>query len=138
MILFFAVLAPVDLFFGVGKHEDMLKLLFDGGDTSGVFAADHVGDLLWQMERFLFNDLRILDDIYSDIMVDKSKDIKIHKIYGAFDLHNVLFTHFAALCIFYNSHAAVQLVQMKVFVNVHAPSGLDMIQHEAFFNTSDS
>ena len=41
--------------------------IFDGGDTSGVFAADHVGDLLWQMERFLFNDLRILDDIYSDI-----------------------------------------------------------------------
>ena len=132
----FTVLTAVDLLFLVGEYEDMGKLLLYGSYTAGIPALDDVLDLAGQDQLLFVHDFAVLDYIDRDIVVDKAKDIKIHKINGAFDLHDILLTHLAALGVFDDRHAAVQLVQMEVFIDIHAPSGLYMVQHETFFNTS--
>lgn len=68
-------------------------------------------------------------------MINETEDIKIHKIDGTFDLHNVFFPS----CCFWHfddRHAAVQFVEVEIFVDLHALAGLDMIQYKAFRNTS--
>ncbi len=70
-------------------------------------------------------------------MVDKAQDIKIHEIDRAFDLHYIFFSHLAAFGIFDDRNAAVQCIKVQIFINIHAPSGLNVVKHEAFRDTSD-
>ena len=51
---------------------------------------------------------------------------------GALDLHDVLFPHLVAVCIFDDRHAAVHLVELQIFVDRHTFSGLDVIEHDTF------
>ena len=82
----------------------MVQALLDGSDTPGVLAADHIGDLFGKMETFFLYDLTVLDNIYRDIVIDKTKDIQIHKINGTFNLHNILPSHFTAPGVLDDSH----------------------------------
>ena len=81
--------------------------MFDGSNTSRILAADHIADLFRQMQSLFLNNLLIFDDVDCNIVINEAKDIKIHKGYRAFDLHNVFFTHFTASCILNNSNTAV-------------------------------
>ena len=116
----------------------MVQTLFDGCDTSRILAADDVADLFWQCELLFGDDLTVFDDIDCDIMIDESKDIKIHKIDRALDLHDIFLAHFAALGIFNDGYAAVQFVKVEILVNLHALAGLDVIQHESLGDTTYS
>lgn len=107
-----------------------------GSDAPGIFAPDDISDLLWQVQAFLLNDLLVLDDIDGDIVINETENVQVHKINGALDLHDIFFAHLAALRIFDNGNAAVQLVQMEIFINVHTPSCLDVIQNKTFGNAS--
>lgn len=71
-ILLFAVFAAVDLVLLVCQGEDMLQPLLDRSDTSWVPAVDDISDLSREMKVFLLYDLRILDDIDGDIVVNKA------------------------------------------------------------------
>ena len=135
-VFLFAVFASVDLIFFVSEIKDMIQFLLDGCDTSRILAADHIPDLFWEFQLFLFNDLFILNDIYRDIVIDKSKDVQIHKVDRTLDLDDVFPAHLAALCVLYDSNTAVKLVQVEIFVNIHALSCLDVVQDKAFRYTS--
>ena len=67
-------------------------------------------------------------------MVDEAQHIQIDIVDGALDLHDILDSHLGAAGVLDDRHGAVQLVQVQIFVNLHALSGLDMIQHEALGN----
>lgn len=136
VIFLFAVFAAVNLFFFVCQNKNVLQLLLDRRDAPWISAVDDISDFGREMKPLLFYDFSILDNIDSDIVVDKAKYVKVHKINRAFNLHNILFSHLAAFGIFDNRHTAVQLVQMEVLVYVHAPSGLDVVQYETFLDTS--
>ena len=97
---------------------------------------DYVFDLPGQHQVFFVHDLSVLYDIYSNVMVNVCQHVQVQHINVAFYFQNILFTHFVAAGIFYDSHGAVQLVQAQVFVDGQAFSGLDMVQHEAFLNFS--
>ena len=112
----------------------MIQSLFDGCDAARIFAADHIFDLFRKLKQFLFYDLFILDDVDCDVVIDESQDIQIHKIDRAFDLHNIFASHLAAFRIFDDRHAAVQFVQMQIFVNLHTFSGFDVIEHKSLGN----
>ena len=45
-IFFFAIPAAVNFFLLIGKIKYMRKPLLDGGNAAGVFALNHVGDLI--------------------------------------------------------------------------------------------
>lgn len=137
-VLLFAVFASVDLFFFVREDKYMIQTLFDGCDTSRIFAADDIADLLWQCELLLGDNLTVFDDIDCDIVIDESKDVKIHKIDRTLDLHDIFFAHFAALGIFNDGYTAVQFVKVEILVNLHALAGLDVIQHESLGDTTYS
>ena len=135
-VFLFAVFAAVDLLLPISENEDMIQSLLDGSDTSRVLAADHVLDLLGESELLLRYDLFIFNDVDRDVVIDESKDIQIHEIDRALNLHDVLLAHFAALGILDDGNAAVQFVEMKVFIDLHTLAGLDVIEYKAFRDTS--
>ena len=49
-VFLFAVFASVDLIFFVSENKDMIQFLLDGCDTSRIFAADHIADLLGEFK----------------------------------------------------------------------------------------
>ena len=138
VVFLFAVFTTVGLSLRIGQHEDVRQLMLDGSNASRILAADYVTDLLWQMQSFLFNNLLILDDVDCDAVIDETKDIKIHKVNRALNLHNVFFTHFAASCILDDRNTAVQFVKIQIFINFHAFTDLDVIQYESFGNAADA
>lgn len=135
-VFLFTVFATVDLILLICEDKYMIKLLLDGSDASRILAFDHIPDLLRKRKRFFGDDLSIFDDVHSDIVVNESEDIQIHKINGAFDLYDIFLPHFAAFCIFDNRNTAVQFVKVKVLIDLHAPAGLDMVQHKSFGDAS--
>ena len=135
-VFLFAVFAAVDLIFLICEDKHMIKLLLDGSDASWVLAFDYVPDLFGKRKRFFGDDLSVLNDVYSDIVINEAKDIQVHEINGAFNFHDIFLPHFATLCIFDNGNTAVQFVKVKVLVDLHAPACLDMVQHKAFGDAS--
>ena len=85
-VFFFAVQAAIGLLFLIGQEEDMWKLLLDGGDAAGVLTVDHIGETLGKLDRFLFYDLLVFDDVNGDVMVDVTKHVQIHHIEITLDL----------------------------------------------------
>ena len=57
----------------------MIQSLFDRGDAARVFAADHIADLVRQMKRFLIYNRGILNNIYGDVMINKTENVQIIK-----------------------------------------------------------
>lgn len=53
----------------------MIQSLFNRSNTSRIVASDHILDFRWQFQFFFLNNLGIFDNIYRDIMIDKTKDI---------------------------------------------------------------
>lgn len=135
-VLFFTVFTAVYLILLISEDKYLVKPLLNGCDASRVPALDHVPYLFGKSERFFGDDLAVLDDVHSDIVVDEAEDIQVHKIYGTFDLHDIFLPHFTAFCIFYDSDTAVQFVKVKILIDFHALACLDVIQHKAFGNAS--
>ena len=88
MIFLLAVLAAIDFVLRIGKNENVIQFLLDRSDTSRIFAADYICDLFREAERFFIYNLRVFNNIDSDVMVNESEDIKIHEVNRAFDFHN--------------------------------------------------
>ena len=116
----------------------MIQSLLDRSDAARILAVNHVADFVRQMESFFVYDLRIFYNIYGNIMINKTEDVQIHKVDRTLNFHDIFLSHFITLCIFYDCNAAVQFIQMQVFIDIHASPCLDMIQNKSFFNTSDS
>ena len=135
-VLFFTVLAAVGLLLLIGEDEDLIEPLLDRCDTAVVVVFDPVPDLAGESERFFGEDLSVLDDVYGDIVVNEPVDIQVHKIYGTLDLHDVVLSHFTALCVFDDGNTAVQFVKVEIPIDLHALACLDMVQHKAFGDTS--
>ena len=135
-VFLFAVFAPVDLIFLISEHEYVIQSLFDGCDTSGVFAADHIADLFGKPELLFLHDLLVLNDIDCDVVIDESENIQIHEIDRAFNLDNIFLSHFIALGVFDDRNTAIEFIKMKVFVDIHASAGLNMVENKAFRDTS--
>ena len=95
------------------KNKNLIQSLLDGSNAARILAFDHVHNLLRQLQLFLCNDLFVLDDIYGNIMIDKTKDIQIQILDGAFNLDDILFSHFLAAGIFDDSNRTVQLIQLQ-------------------------
>ena len=114
----------------------MIQFLLDGCDASWISAPNDIFDLFWKFQFLFFYDFFIFNDVDCDVVINKAEDIKIHKVNGAFDFDNIFFAHFAAPRVFDDSYAAVQLIQMKIFIDVHALSGLDVVQNKALGDTS--
>ena len=58
----------------------MIQSLFNRSNTSRIVASDHILDFRWQFQFFFLNNLGIFDNVYRDIMIDKTKDIQINDI----------------------------------------------------------
>ena len=114
----------------------MIQSLLDGCDTSRIFAADHIADLFWEFELFLLYDLFVFDNVDRDVVIDESEDIEIHEVDRAFDLDDIFFAHFIALRVFDDCDAAVQFIEVKVLVDIHASASFDVVENKAFRDTS--
>ena len=76
----------------------------------GIRTVDHIGETLGKLDRFLFHDLLVFDDVNGDVMVDVAKHIQIHHIETTLDLQDILSSHLVAAGIFDDGNLAVQLV----------------------------
>ena len=135
-VFFFAVFTPVDLILLVGEYEYMIQALLDGCDAARVFAFDHIADLPGQLQVFLFDDLFIFNNIDRDVVIDESENVQIHEIDRTLDLDDILFAHFIALCVFDDRNAAVQLIEVKIFIDIHASASFYVVENKAFRDTS--
>ena len=50
--------------------------------------------------RFLIYNRGILNNIYGDVMINKTENVQIHKVDRAFNLHDIFLSHFITFCIF--------------------------------------
>ena len=135
-VFLFAVFASVDLILLIRQHEYMIQSLLDRCDTSRILAADHVADFFWEFQLFLLNDLFIFNDVDRDVVIDESEDVQIHEIDRTLDLDDILFAHFIALCVFDDRNAAVQLIEVKIFIDIHASASFYVVENKAFRDTS--
>lgn len=73
------------------------------------------------------NNLGIFDNVYRDIMIDKTRDIS-RSIY---DSYSILIYPFYPSCCFFgildDGYAAVKLIKFQIFVDIHAFSCFDVI-----------
>ena len=76
-VFFLAVSAAVDFVRLIGQEENLVKLLLDRGNTTRIFTGDDILDAFWQMQDFFLDNLIILDDIDSNVMVDKAENVKV-------------------------------------------------------------
>ena len=93
-VLLITISAAIYLMILIIEIEDMRKLLLDRGDAARVFAVDHIADLVRQMKRFLIYNRGILNNIYGDVMINKTENVQIHKVDRAFNLHDIFLSHF--------------------------------------------
>ena len=63
LFLSFAVYAAVDAVFPIDTAEHVFDLLLAGGDATGVFAFDHVYELLGHLDGFLFGQFAEIIDL---------------------------------------------------------------------------
>ena len=111
----------------------MRQFLFNGGDTAGIFAVDHIGDLFRQLQSLFLDDPVVFYDVDRDIVVDVAKDLQVKIIQGSLDLYDVLAPHLVALGILDDGHLALQFVQTQMVIDVKTFACLDMVQNDAFF-----
>ena len=64
--------AAVNPFFFICQEEYLFQFLLDGGDTAGILAFDDIDDPLRKLQFLFFNDFLVLNDIYGNIMIDKT------------------------------------------------------------------
>ena len=108
----FAVHTTVDALIPVSEFEAVREFLLHRGDTAGVLALYDVLYLFWQYKFFFLHDLAILYDVYRDVMVDETQDIKVQHIDVALNLQYVLLSHLVASCILYDSDRTVKLIKI--------------------------
>ena len=125
-----AVGAAVDVPLRVAEEENGVQLGLRHGDAPGVLAPDDVHQLLGGMEAAFLRPDAVPDDVDGDFVVDIAQHVHVH-VHGGVDFDDVLFPHPAAADVFDDGHGAVQLVQVEVFVDVHALARLDVVQDHA-------
>ena len=76
MILFFAVFAAVLFTFRIRQNKYMIQLLLDGSDAARILAADHIGDFFRKLQRHFIYNFFILNDVYRNIVIDETKDVR--------------------------------------------------------------
>ena len=117
--LLFAVLASVNFLFLIGKEEDVGKLLLDGSDASGVPALDDILYFLGKLETSFLYYLTGLDDIYGDVVIDKSENVEIESIDITFNLQDIFLSHYLGTGILDYRNRAIHLVEPEMLVNAH-------------------
>ncbi len=63
----------------------MGEFLLDRCDAAGIFAFQHIFDLLWERERQFLHDLAVLDDIDGDVVIDEAQDVEVERVDVALD-----------------------------------------------------
>ena len=101
-VFLLTIFTSVNLILLICQNKHLIQSLLDGSDTAGILTSDHVYNLLRKTKVFFLNDLLILNNIYGDIVINETKDVKIHKIDRTFDFHDILFAHTVTFCIFDN------------------------------------
>jgi hypothetical protein len=94
-VFLITVFAAIYLIGFICKVEDMRESLLDRSDAARIVASKNLLDLFGKNESSFFNDLSILYNINSDVMIDESKDVKIHRIDIAFNFQDILTAHLA-------------------------------------------
>ena len=132
-IFLLAILTPVNLILFICKNKNLIQSLLDGSDAARILAFDHIDDLFWKVQLFLVYDLTVFDDVDGDIVVDKTKDIKIQHVNRTFYFNDIFFAHFVAAGIFDECHAAIELIELQKLVDAHTLACLNMVEYKAFF-----
>ena len=132
LVLLFAVFAAVHFLAGIGQNKYLIQLLLNGGNAAGILTFDNIADFFRKGQCRLFYHFIVLYNIYCNIVIDKAQNIQIQLLYRAFYLDDVLSSHLIAAGVFDDGNAAVHLVQLQIFIDIHGFSGLDMIQHHTF------
>ena len=89
-----AILAAETPLARVYQMENMRRVFFCRSDTSGILAEDYIFYFLRQLEPDFFGYLFIFDNVYGNIWIYKTEEIKIDTD-CIVDLDNVLAAHVA-------------------------------------------
>ena len=131
-----AVLAAVSLRLFVRQNKDVMQSLLNGSDAARIVAFDDVHNLFRELQRPLFDDFFVFNDIDRNIVVDKAEHIEVEVVDRTLDFDDIFSAHFIGLRIFDDRDGAVQLIQSQIVIDRHGLAGLDVIENEAFFNCS--
>ena len=128
-VFLFTIFTSVNLILLICQNKHLIQSLLDGSNAARILAFDHVHNLLRQLQLFLCNDLFVLDDIYGNIMIDKTKDIQIQIFNRAFYFDDIFNAHFITFGIFDNRNGAVQLIKLQVMIDGHGFARFDVVEY---------
>ena len=60
-------------------------------------------------------------------MIDKTKDIQIQILDGAFNLDDIFLTHFVAARVFDDGNGAVKFIKLQIMIDSHGLACFDMV-----------
>ena len=74
-VFLLTIFTSVNLILLICQNKHLIQSLLDGSDTAGIFTSDHVYNLLRKTKVFFLNDLLILNNIYGDVMINKTENV---------------------------------------------------------------
>ena len=115
----------------------MIYAGFNHGNTPGILAFLDIDQFLGKGHLLLLHGFPVLDDADGDVGVDITDHVQVDIVALLVHLDDVLLSHLLAFYLLDDGHAAVQLVQSKVLIDLHALACSDMIKNDAVLYTVD-
>jgi len=132
----FTISASINAVLTVCQTEYMRKLLFTGGDASGILTLDKTNDRLRQCGMEFSVAFTFTDNINGDMRIDKAEDVII-QIDRCTDLDNIFLSALSGYCVFNDRDLTIKLTQLQVGIQLHCTSSRDMIDNDTVMNTAD-
>ena len=126
-VFLLTIFTSVNLILLICQNKHLIQSLLDGSDTAVILTSDHVYNLLRKTKVFFLNNLLILNKIYSDIVINETKDIQIQILNRALNLDDVLLAQLITLCVLDDRNGTIKLVKLQVMINSHSLAGFDMV-----------
>ena len=97
---------------------------------------DYIDELFRKLKMLFLDAYAVSNDINSDIWVYIAQHVQVN-LHGRVYLNYILLPHSSAANILDYRDRAVKLIEMQVFINLHALSCLYMVQNNAVMNAVD-
>ena len=128
--LAFAINASVRAGFRVSELENVGELLLRARDTTGVLALNDIDYLLGHLGMVFSYSLAVLDNIYSNVGINISENLKVGKIFRIY-LDYILASHSFARRVFDNGDRAIKLVKSEKMVDLHTLTRFYVVDNDS-------
>ena len=114
----------------IAENEDGIELAFRGRYAARILAMEDIYELFGKLKMLFFNADAVSYYVNGNVGVDIAQHVEID-FDGRIDFNYILPAHIVAAHILDDGHGAIQLIKVQIVVDIHAFSGLNVVEHNA-------